>query len=96
MSFLALFVPCIWCAICESCGALVLFSVALCCQDDDLKSLSYYGVSDGWEVLLEEVDPRDVARQVGRGTIYSYFCHVCFVCFVCFSLFFFVLFVLID
>ena len=33
-------------------------------MDDDLKSLSYFGVCEGCEVLLDEVDPRDLARQV--------------------------------
>ena len=32
-------------------------------MDDDMKTLSYYAVSDGSEVLIEEIDPRDLARQ---------------------------------
>ncbi len=34
-----------------------------CLMDEDLKTLTYYGVCDGCEVLVEEVDPRDLARQ---------------------------------
>lgn len=32
-------------------------------MEDDLKTLGYYGVCDGGEVLIEEVNPAEAARQ---------------------------------
>ena len=35
--------------------------------DDDLKPLSYYAVADGGELLMEEVDPAEAARQAAEA-----------------------------
>lgn len=35
--------------------------------DDDLKTLSYYAVCDNGEVLIEEVDPAEAARQAAEA-----------------------------
>lgn len=34
--------------------------------DDDGKSLSYYGVADGGELLIEEINPAEAARQAAE------------------------------
>jgi hypothetical protein len=36
-------------------------------MDDDAKPLSYYGVTEGGEVLIEEVDPAEAARQLAEA-----------------------------
>jgi hypothetical protein len=32
-------------------------------MDDDSKTLSYYGVADGGEILVEEIDPIQAAKD---------------------------------